>query len=171
MPARNCSSSHERNRLPGIAHPLESPAPALHVEICPLYQSIFRKERAGDHIDDNIHCPIKKHDNQPIRMLSLSFTWHPSSSSLNCYSAGAGDSGWCLHTHTYHNAVVAMLIIEDFLLHPHHQLSTLQSINCESQSTKGYTTLTPATCQSACHYNHSFLPGRHPFVNHQAYLK
>ncbi len=52
-------------------------------------------------------------------MLSLSFSWRPSSSFLNCYSAGAGNSGWCLHTHTYHNAVVAMLIIKDFLLHPH----------------------------------------------------
>ncbi len=58
-PARNCSSSHERNHLPGIAHPLESPAPALHIEIHPPYQSIFRKERAGDHIDDNTYCPIK----------------------------------------------------------------------------------------------------------------
>jgi hypothetical protein len=109
-------------------------------------------------------------------MLSLSFSWCPSSSLLNCYSAGAGDSGWYLHTHTSHNAVVAMLIIEDFLLHPLsptcHQLPTLQSINCESQLTKGYTALTPtAICQSACHYHHSFLPGRHPFVNHQAYLK
>jgi hypothetical protein len=60
LPARNCSSSHERNRPPGIARPLELPAPALHIEIRPPYQSIFRKERAGDHIDDNTHCPIKQ---------------------------------------------------------------------------------------------------------------
>jgi hypothetical protein len=105
-------------------------------------------------------------------MLSLSFSWCPSSSFLNCYSAGAGNSGWCLQTHTYHNAVVAMLIIKDFLLHLCHQLPTLQSIYCKLQSTKGYTALTPtATCQSACHYHHSFLLGRHLFVNHQAYLK
>jgi hypothetical protein len=51
-------------------------------------------------------------------MLSLSFSWRPSSSFLNCYSAGAGHSGWCLHTHTYHNAVVAMLIIEVFFAAP-----------------------------------------------------
>ncbi len=58
-PARNCSSSHKRNRPPGIARPLESPTPALHIEIHLPYQSIFRKERAADHIDDNTHCPIK----------------------------------------------------------------------------------------------------------------
>ena len=51
-------------------------------------------------------------------MLSLSFSWCPSSSFLNCYSAGAGNSGWCLHTHTYHNAVIAMLIIKDFCCTP-----------------------------------------------------
>ncbi len=92
-------------------------------------------------------------------MLSLSFSWRPSSSFLNCYSAGTGNSGWCLHTHTYHNAVVAMLIIKDFFLHPCHQLPTLQSVDCKLQSTKGYTALTPtATCQSACHYHIPFFP-------------
>ncbi len=71
-------------------------------------------------------------------MLSLSLSWCPSSSFLNCYSAGAGDSGWCLHTLTYHNAVVTMLIIEDFLLHPGkgvrrscwHRLYTWWSCEC-----------------------------------------
>jgi hypothetical protein len=58
-PTRNCSSSHERNRPPGIARPLELPTPVLHIEIHLPYQSIFRKERAGDHIDDNTHCSIK----------------------------------------------------------------------------------------------------------------
>jgi hypothetical protein len=103
-------------------------------------------------------------------MLSLSFSWRPFSSFLNCYSAGAGDSGWCLHSHTDHNAVIAMLKIEDFCC---NLVTNFQPCNpLTAQSTTGYTALTPAaTCQSTCHYHHSFLPGRHPFVNHQAYLK
>ncbi len=107
-------------------------------------------------------------------MLSLSFSWCPSSSFLNCYSAGAGDSGWCLHTHTYHNAVVAMLIIEYFLLHPRHQLPTLQSIACESQSTTGYTALTPtATCMYPLLYKPCCLSCWRPYdhLGHRCWSK
>ncbi len=67
-----------------------------------------------------------------------------------------------------------MLIIEDFLLHPRHQLPTLQSIACKLQSTTGYTALTPtATCMCPLLYKPCCLSCWRPYdhLGHRCWSK
>ncbi len=65
------SAAQEDHTMKGIARQ-ESPA----LWNCPPNHSIFRIRKGGRTILDHPHYPIKEiHDNQPIRLLSLSFSF------------------------------------------------------------------------------------------------
>ncbi len=118
--------------------------PYWDLRACPI---ALYSERAAIHIGSPTLNKQIRHDNQPADLNAFSFFssfpwhWRPSSSFDTLLALAIQAAVYCCHCHA-HNCNLAVL------------------------------QLTPtATCQSTCHYHHSILPGRHPFVNRQAYLK
>jgi hypothetical protein len=144
MDPSHLQEDKECNRPPCLPHP---PPTAIHIEICARVLLLYIQKRRAIHIASPTLNKQIRHDNQPANLNAFSFfssfpwRWRPLSSTNTPLALAILAAVYCCCCHA-HNCNLAVL------------------------------QLTPtATCQSACHYHHSILPGRHPFVNCQAYLK
>ncbi len=143
MDPSHLQEDKECNRLPCLPCP---PPTAIHIGICARILLYIQKGQAI-HIGSPTLNEQIRHDNQPADLNAFSFfssfpwCWCPLSSTDTPLALAILAAVYCCHCHA-HNCNLAVL------------------------------QLTPtATCQSTCNYHHSILPGRHPFVNRQAYLK
>jgi hypothetical protein len=123
------------------------PPTAIHIGICARILLLYIQNGRAIHIGSPTLNKQIRHDNQPANLNAFSFfssfswRWHPLSSTDTPLVLAILAAVYCCRCHA-HTCNLAVL------------------------------QLTPsATCQSACHYHHSILLDRQPFVNRQAYFK
>ncbi len=138
MDPSHLQDDKECNRPPCLSRP---PSTAIHIGIRRCVLLLYIQKGWAIRIGSPTLNKQIRHDNQPANLNAFSFfssfPWH-----------------WCPLSSTDTPLALAILAaVYCCCFHAHNcNLAVLQ--------------LTPtATCQSACHYHHFILPGRHPFVN------